>query len=80
MSKALAYGERIGIYTSASQWEPIMGNWDGGRQHPLWYAHYDDNPSFSDFRPFGGWTRPSIKQFAGTTSLCRAGIDKNWYP
>jgi hypothetical protein len=45
----------------------------------LWYAHYDDNPSFSDFAAFGGWAHPSIKQFAGTTSLCGAGVDKNFY-
>ena len=24
-------------------------------QLPLWYAHYDKNPSFSDWQPFGGW-------------------------
>jgi len=28
----------------------------------LWYAHYDNNPSFSDFSPFGGWSKPAIKQ------------------
>ncbi len=25
---------------------------------PLWYAHYDNNPSFSDFTPFADWTKP----------------------
>lgn len=31
--------------------------------HPLWYAHYDNNPSFSDYPKYalGGWTTPSIK-------------------
>jgi hypothetical protein len=24
----------------------------------LWYARYDGEPSFSDFRSFGGWTKP----------------------
>jgi hypothetical protein len=43
-------------------------------------AHYDNNPSYSDFRSFGGWSRPSIKQFHGTTYECGVGIDKNWYP
>jgi hypothetical protein len=27
-------------------------------------SHYDNSPSFSDFRLFGGWTRPAIKQNA----------------
>jgi hypothetical protein len=48
----------------------------GARQ----YANYDDEPSFADFRPFGGWTKPAFKQYHGTTTICGAGIDKNWYP
>jgi hypothetical protein len=61
----------IGVYTSASQWDPIMGSgFRGGGSHQLWYAHYDDNPSFSDFSPFGGWSKPSIKQYRGDASVC----------
>ena len=42
---------------------PIFGgSYSGGAKYPLWYAHYDNNPSFSDFTPFGGWTKPAIKQ------------------
>jgi hypothetical protein len=47
--------------------------------YPLWYPHYDNNPSYSDWYNFGGWTSPSIKQYAGTTSFCSASIDKNYY-
>jgi hypothetical protein len=43
-------------------------------------AHYDNNPSFSDFSPFGGWGQPAIKQFVGNAVVCGAGVDKNWYP
>lgn len=43
------------------------------------YAHYDGSPSFSDFRAFGGWSRPAIKQFEGDKFACGAGIDKNFY-
>lgn len=32
-------GVTIGVYTSASQWNPIMGAWGGGASFPLWYAH-----------------------------------------
>ncbi len=46
----------------------------------LWYAHYDNNPSFGDFVAFGGWTKPNIKQFQGDTTLCGAGVDRNYYP
>jgi len=64
-------------------WQTIMGgvhNCPGVGSHPLWYAHYDNSPSFSDFKAFGGWSKPAIKQFQGTTSICGASVDKNFYP
>ena len=79
INQANALGIRWGIYTSRSQWDPITGGTTQFGAPALWYAHYDGSPSFSDFAPFGGWSHPSIKQFAGTTSLCGAGIDKNFY-
>ena len=35
------------------------------------YAHYDGNPSFSDFSSFGGWTSPHAKQYQGDVTACR---------
>jgi len=80
VSQAQSMGQTVGVYTSASQWGPIMGNWNGGASLPLWYAHYDNNPSFSDFSPFGGWNRPAMKQYNGDVTVCGAGVDQNWYP
>eukprot|EP01089_Gocevia_fonbrunei_P014493 TRINITY_DN3983_c0_g1_i7.p1 TRINITY_DN3983_c0_g1~~TRINITY_DN3983_c0_g1_i7.p1 ORF type:complete len:216 (-),score=55.47 TRINITY_DN3983_c0_g1_i7:314-961(-) len=80
LSSLHGHGAHVGIYSSASQWEPIFGNWDGASSYPLWYAHYDGEVSFSDFSPFAGWRTPSIKQYQGTTSLCSAGVDMDWYP
>jgi hypothetical protein len=75
-----AKGVSLGIYSSSSQWTPIMGSsCTKFSSLPLWYAHYDNNPSFSDFKSFGGWTKPAIKQYAGDVSLCSAGVDKNFY-
>jgi GH25 family lysozyme M1 (1,4-beta-N-acetylmuramidase) len=34
-----AAGVTIGVYTSASQWNPIMGSSTAGSHYPLWYAH-----------------------------------------
>ena len=70
----------VGMYTSASQWDPITGGATYASGYPLWYAHYDGSRSFGDFRPFGGWSKPNIKQFRGDASVCGAGIDENWYP
>lgn len=72
-------GYSIGIYSSSSQWTPIMGSCTSFSNLDLWYAHYDNSPSFSDFSPFGGWTKPAIKQYKGDTTLCSAGVDLNYY-
>jgi GH25 family lysozyme M1 (1,4-beta-N-acetylmuramidase) len=74
-----ARGVSIGVYTSKSQWTPITGSSTAMKSYPLWYAHYDNNPSFSDFSAFGGWTKPAIKQYAGDVSFCSAGWDKSYY-
>lgn len=69
-----------GVYASESQWSAIMGSeYTGGSGHQLWYAHYDNQPSFSDFKAFGGWSKPSIKQYAGDKTMCGVGVDLNYY-
>jgi len=68
-----------GVYTSASQWNPIMGSsYSGGKSYPLWYAHYDNVASFSDFSPFGGWTTPYMKQYMGDVTVCGYDTDKDY--
>jgi hypothetical protein len=76
-------GKHLGIYATAYMWQSIFGARNACPQaasEQLWYAHYDNSPSFSDFSSFGGWTKPSIKQFAGDVTVCGGGIDKNFYP
>jgi GH25 family lysozyme M1 (1,4-beta-N-acetylmuramidase) len=73
-------GARCGVYSNKSQWQEIFGSssYSYGSSLPLWYAHYDNNPSFSDFSTFGGWRSPHAKQYKGDTTLCSAGVDKNY--
>jgi GH25 family lysozyme M1 (1,4-beta-N-acetylmuramidase) len=73
-------GYSCGVYTSASQWSAIFGSssFSHGGSMPLWYAHYDNNPSFSDFSSFGGWSSPSVKQYQGDTTLCGFGVDMDY--
>jgi len=81
VSGAEAMGAHIGIYTSASQWIPIMGSsFTAGSKFPLWYANYDGEVNYDDFTPFGGWSTPSIKQYNGNLEICGMGVDVNWYP
>mmetsp|Transcript_78689 Transcript_78689/g.157359 ORF Transcript_78689/g.157359 Transcript_78689/m.157359 type:complete len:351 (-) Transcript_78689:149-1201(-) len=70
-----------GVYSSSSQWTALFGSTTYSHKagvYDLWYAHYDDNPSFSDFSAFGGWTTPTIKQYQGDTTLCSFGVDINY--
>jgi len=79
VDRAQAKGVSLGIYSSNSQWTPIMGSSHDFASLPLWYAHYDGVDNYSDFAAFGGWSKPSIKQYAGTTSTCSASVDLNYY-
>jgi len=65
------YGVSCGVYSSASQWSAIFGSTSFvyGNNLQLWYAHYDNIPSFYDFSSFGGWTSPYAKQYGGG-SVC----------
>lgn len=76
------YNVDCGIYSSWPQWQQIFGStkYVYNPQFPLWVAHYDGKKTFSDFVPFGGWTRPTIKQFDGDKTLCGIPVDYNWEP
>ena len=83
MNQANAIGIVNGVYASRYFWSEIFGLdyiWSGAGSTPLWYPHYDNNPSFSDFSSFGGFTHPMIKQYLGTTSACSASVDYNYWP
>jgi len=72
-------GLNMGVYTSSSQWEPIMGSsYSGGSSLPLWYAHYDGQENFNDFQAFGGWNTPTMKQYQGDQTVCGVGVDENY--
>jgi len=77
-NEASSLGLTTGVYTSASQWQPIMGSSTVGSSQPLWYAHYDGKPSFSDFTPFNGWTTPTMKQYAGDVTVCGIDLDSDY--
>jgi len=73
-------GRTIGVYASEYMWTSIAGSsCTVGSSSPLWYADYDNEPNFDDFKPFGGWNTPTMKQYqTGTT--CSIGVDYNWHP
>ncbi|KAL7715718.1 lysozyme [Entamoeba marina] len=81
MNQARKIGINHGVYVSTHYWSTLFGSdyvYPYASSTPLWYPHYDNNPSFSDFVAFGGFTTPSIKQYKGTTSLCSASVDLSY--
>ena len=72
---------QVGYYASRHSWNQTVGldcTIEGEYELPLWYPHYDHKPdSCSDFTPFGGWTKPSYKQWtdqAGTGAIAKCGV------
>lgn len=60
----------VGIYTTKTYWQDIMGNILGYAQYPLWYPRYDGINSFDFFVPFAGWESAQIKQTGGDIGWC----------
>lgn len=75
-------GIRCGVYASKTQWENLFGSssFVYGSELPLWYAHYDNKQTFSDFTSFGGWSTPYAKQYQGSVSVCSLDVDTNYAP
>jgi len=68
-----------GIYTNENGWTSIVGDYDAYGNLPLWWAYWDDDPSFDNFSPFCGWTQPAMKQYHGDGVDCGVDIDMDSY-
>ncbi len=68
---------RVGVYASPTSWKSLMCDQytPFSAALPLWYPHYDKKANFTDFNAYGGWTKPKIKQYVGSASVCGAGVD-----
>jgi hypothetical protein len=60
----------VGIYSTKTYWNNIMGNIEGYSQYPLWYPRYDAVNSMDFFSPFAGWNEAKIKQTGGDIGWC----------
>ncbi|CAB3398696.1 unnamed protein product [Caenorhabditis bovis] len=87
VSGAKKYGLTVGIYTNQYDWSQITGNWKSlDRNTLLWYWHVlgggvtgETTPTFDDFRPFGPFAHPSVKQFAQVETICQLTVNRNVY-
>ncbi|KAJ3447335.1 lysozyme protein [Anaeramoeba flamelloides] len=81
VDQAKSMGVNVGIYSSHYEWGATVGSYEGFKDLPQWYAHYDNNPSFSDSwaYQYGGWTKPSIKQYNDHSTNCYTNVDVDYY-
>lgn len=86
VATAASNGRSIGIYTARWYWPPRLANTSEFSYLPLWHAEYKQPvegappshvPSLDEFRPYGGWERPAMWQFAGSVQLCGTNQDFN---
>ena len=80
-------GVSCGVYSNSVQWQSLFGGvqYQYGTNLPLWYPRYptSQSPTFSDFVQFGGWTRPVMKQYAGSVTqsgTCGVSLDLDYAP
>ncbi|VDK60732.1 unnamed protein product [Cylicostephanus goldi] len=85
LSRANQYGLSIGIYTSIYDWNQITGGATINNAM-LWYwntygsgVSNESPPNYNDFRAFGGWSTPSVKQFAQVESVCGVTVNRDVY-
>jgi len=65
VNQSLAIKRNVGIYTDMSHWSSIMNSTTEFNNLDLWYGGTNSDANFDDFKTFGGWTYPTIKQFYG---------------
>lgn len=73
-----AHGLQPGIYTRRSWWVPNTDDCQDFAHLPLWDARYDGVPSMDYFEDYGGWPRPLMKQYAGTSEVGGQSVDINY--
>ncbi|PIO64608.1 hypothetical protein TELCIR_13761 [Teladorsagia circumcincta] len=85
LARASQYGLTIGIYTSYYDWNQITAGATINNAM-LWYWNVygggpsnETPPNFNDFRSFGGWMAPSVKQFAQVESVCGVTVNRDVY-
>ena len=71
---------RCDIYTSISQWSEIVGlDFTYGSKCGLWWASWDNDPSYNAFVPFSGWNQLEMKQYTGGGQICGNDLDHDYY-
>ena len=56
--------KKVGIHTNSYIWNQYMGkDWAAMASKPLWHKFQDGKKTCTDFKSFGGWKKPYMKEF-----------------
>ncbi|CAJ0577101.1 unnamed protein product, partial [Mesorhabditis spiculigera] len=79
LTQATKMGVEVGMYAAHYDYPEITGNWAGAAKYPLWWANYNGQANLDHFVAFGGWSKPTIHQYKGTTAgPCGVSMDLNY--
>eukprot|EP01132_Coremiostelium_polycephalum_P003132 gene3132-3914_t len=74
-------GITCGIYSNSRFWKTLINNsYPSMAGAQLWYTNPDSNPNFDNFKPFGGWDYPVMKQYQFNTPICGMNTDLDFFP
>jgi len=69
-------GKKVGVIASKFEWEEYFGtDYTGGAKFGLMYKSLNKDPSYKDFKPFGGWRKPEAKQYDTDAAICSLKMD-----
>jgi hypothetical protein len=64
--------------TTKHEWENIVGtDCIAFSDYYLWYISSDNKKDFNDFKPFGGWKKPTAKQYDQDKVVCNNHVNLN---
>lgn len=67
------------LYSAYWYWTQYMQDTHKFNYMPLWFAHYNNVPTLDLQYSFGGWTKGTMKQFAGDTYFAGIWCDVNYF-
>ena len=71
MTEITKGGKKVGIFTTKFLWEDNLGSdYSGASKYDLLYENLNKDPSFKDYKAFGGWRKPYAKHYDSGVSLC----------
>lgn len=70
----------VGLYTRRGWWQEYTADNSGLFTNlPLWAADWDGVPDLNVYKPFGGWSKQTMKQYAGDVTVEGVLCDLNVY-